>query len=126
VSLLAPAGAGLSPVVALTLMIGGCSGPVQRIGQDTAPRMSPNASDITLYRARSSWDSFFYMFVLVDGVQVARLDQGERISFSLEPGTYELSYSLGATECEKKVKIEPRRGYLFRLAPSCVIERERG
>ena len=98
----------------------------QRIGQGTPPRMSPNASDITLYRARSSWDSFFYMFVLVDGVQVARLDQGERTSFSLEPGTYELSYSLGAAECEKKVKIEPRRGYFFRLAPSCVIERERG
>jgi hypothetical protein len=98
----------------------------QRIGQGTPPRMSPNASDITLYRDRSSWDSFFYMFVLVDGVQVARLDQGERTSFSLEPGTYELSYSLGAAECEKKVKTEPRRGYLFRLAPSCVIERERG
>jgi hypothetical protein len=88
--------------------------------------MSLNASNVTLYCAHSSWDCLFCMFVLIDGVQVTRLDQGERSSFSLEPGSYVLSYSLGATECDKEGKIESRRGYLVRLAPSCVIEQECG
>jgi hypothetical protein len=115
----------IAPLLALALIVAGCSGISQRAGQHGPPKMSPNASDVTVYRARAPSDSFFYMFVLVDGVQVTRLDEGERFSFSLEPGTYVLGYSLEATDCGKKMEIEARRSYVFRLAPSCAISLER-
>jgi uncharacterized protein YceK len=110
----------------LSLSFTGCSNVAERKHQGAEPGMSAQASNITVYRDNSSRDGLFNMMVFVNSVPVKGLDPGERHSFSLEPGTYVLSYSLGLTECDETVKIEPRRDYVFKLAPSCVMTQERG
>jgi hypothetical protein len=103
------------------LIVAGCSTGTEREPGRAGTEMSANASNITVFRENSPRDGLFDMVVFVNDTLLNHLDQGERYSFSLEPGAYTLSYALGLTECHKPVKIDPRRDYTFKLAPSCVI-----
>jgi hypothetical protein len=86
--------------------------------------MSADASNITVYRENASRDGLFDMPVFVNSVPVASLAGGGQHGFSLEPGTYVLSYILGLSECDETIRIEPRRSYAFTLGPSCAFGKE--
>jgi hypothetical protein len=101
----------------------GCSTNAERTRQQGPPVMSADASNITVYRENASRDGLFDMPVFVNSVPVTSLAGGGRYSFSLEPGTYVLSYTLGLSECDETIQIEPRRSYAFILGPSCAFAR---
>jgi hypothetical protein len=111
-------------ILALAVVLPGCSTNAERTRQQGPPVMSADASNITVYRENASRDGLFDMPVFVNSVPVASLAGGGQYGFSLEPGTYVLSYILGLSECDETIQIEPRRSYAFTLGPSCAFGKE--
>ena len=86
------------------------------------PKPTQPRSKVTVYREPSSLDSVFPMLVVVDGRPVAQLQPEQETSFEVEAGDRLLQYELGVYDCSVKVRIEPGKTYLYRLAQGCVIE----
>jgi len=103
----------------LVLVLTGCATP-----EDIVSKGPP--AQVTVYREPSSRDSLFPMLFIIDGHPVFQLQPEETRSFELPPGEHRFGYELGVYNCSARVRLEPGKTLVYRLAQGCVIALEDG
>jgi len=98
----------------LVLLLTGCA-----TSQDTGSKGPP--AQVTVYREPSPRDSLFPMLFIIDGHPVFQLQPEEARSFELPPGDHRFGYELGVYSCSARVRLEPGKTAVYRLAQGCVI-----
>ncbi|WP_133510554.1 hypothetical protein [Candidatus Thiosymbion oneisti] len=105
--------------ILLLLILAGCATP-----RDTASKGPP--AQVTVYREPSPRDSLFPMLFIIDGHPVFQLQPEEARRFELPPGDHRFGYELGVYNCSARVRLEPGKTAIYRLAQGCVIALEDG
>ncbi|MFB1486271.1 MULTISPECIES: hypothetical protein [unclassified Thiocapsa] len=77
------------------------------------------AANITLYRDGSLAGWFATMRVDLDGQEIYRIGRNEAFSFTVDPGQYLLTHTLGFNECRRIIWAELRQNQRIRLSPTC-------
>jgi len=111
--------------LAALLVLTGCGFKVGPIKDPPASGGFGLPANVTVYRAPSIMGLPVPMTFLIDSVEIYGLWAGDEYRFSLDPGDYVFGYFLGLNECRRWGRIEPGQSYRIKLAPNCVIERER-
>jgi len=61
------------------------------------------------------------MVFTINGEGTYELRPGERYSFALGAGSYELGYRMGMSDCSDPVQIDAGGNYVFKLGSGCDI-----
>jgi hypothetical protein len=109
---------GVIAAVASVALAAGCA-TGGRSGNFPTVTNPSEAANITLYRDGSLAGWFATMRVELDGQEIYRIGRDEAFSFTVDPGQYLLSYTLGFNECRRVIWAEPRENQRIRLSPTC-------
>ena len=113
------------PLLACVLALSGCGIKLGLINDPPQYRDSGAPAKVTVYRAEVPTGFPFPMTFLINGIEIYGFLPGQSYSFLLDPGEYIFGYYLGLNSCRRHGYIDPGKTHVIRLAPLCVIERER-
>jgi len=105
----------------LAILLGGCSMASGPVSPPPLPSDSADAANVTVYRATDPEDDAARMVFTINGEGTYQLRPGERYSFVLGAGSYELGYRMALSNCSDPVQIDASGNYVFKLASGCAI-----
>jgi len=105
----------------LALVLGGCSMASGPISPPPVPADPGSAASVTVYRDTRPEDEAARMVFTINGNGTYQLRPGERYSFELGAGTYELGYRMAMSNCSDPVQIDAGGDYVFKLGSGCSI-----
>jgi hypothetical protein len=105
----------------LAVVLAGCSMASGPISPPPVPADPADAADVTVYRDTGPEDDASRLVITIDGDGIYQLQPGERYSFALGAGTYELGYRMALSNCSDPVQIDAGGNYVFKLGSECAI-----
>jgi len=105
----------------LAAVLTGCSMASGPISPPPVPADPGSAANVTVYRDTSPEEEAARMVFTINGDGTYQLRPGERYSFVLGAGSYELGYRMAMSNCSDSVQIDEGGNYLFKLGSRCAI-----
>jgi hypothetical protein len=105
----------------LAAILTGCSMASGPLSSPPVPADPGDAANVTVYRQTAPEEDASRMVVTVNGDGVYQLRPGERYSFPLGAGNYELGYRMAMSNCSDPVQIDAGGNYVFKLGSGCAI-----
>jgi hypothetical protein len=105
----------------LAVVLTACSMASGPISPPPVPSDPGSAASVTVYRDTASEDDAARMVFTINGNGTYQLRPGERYSFELGAGSYELGYRMALSNCSDPVQIDAGGNYVFKLASGCAI-----
>jgi len=114
----------LTSILTLAAALAGCSAASGPISPPPLPADPASAANVTVYRDTRPDDEAARMVFTIDGQGTYQLRPGERYSFVLGAGSYELGYRMAMSNCSNPVQIDAGGNYVFKLGSGCAIDME--
>lgn len=111
----------LTNIWTLAAVLAGCSVASGPISPPPVPADPGAAANVTVYRGTSPEDDAARMVFTINGNGTYQLQPGERYSFLLGAGSYELGYRMALSNCSNPVQIDAGGNYVFKLGSECAI-----
>jgi hypothetical protein len=99
----------------------GCSMASGPISPPPVPADPGSAANVTVYRDTRPEDDAARMVFTINGDGTYQLRPGERYSFVLGAGSYELGYHMALSTCSDPIQIDAGGNYVFKLGSGCAI-----
>jgi len=108
-------------IYGLAAALTGCSMASGPLSPPPVPADPGSAANVTVYRDARPEDDAARMVFTINGDGTYQLRPGERYSFVLGAGSYELGYHMALSTCSDPVQIDAGGSYLFKLGSGCAI-----
>jgi hypothetical protein len=105
----------------LAVVLTACSMASGPISPPPVPSDPAEAASVTVYRDTAPDEDASRMVFTINGDGTYQLRPGERYTFELGAGTYELGYRMAISNCSDPVQIDAGGDYVFKLGSGCAI-----
>jgi len=111
----------ITGVCVLAIVLASCSMASGPISPPPIPADPGSAANVTVYRDTGPADEAARMVFTINGEGTYQLRPGERYSFVLGAGSYELGYRMAMSNCSDPVQIDAGGNYVYKLGSECAI-----